>query len=379
MLLDDLVDLAEVGVHLGLGPVLRLVAADGDVRAGREVREFTDHVVEELVGDVLVHAQVAVGALREAGVGLQRLAVAVQLGVGGQRGVCVVGAVDLRDDGDAARRRVLHDVLVVGLGEVAAEHAADAGLAADLGEFRPGLDGDAPALVVGEVQMQVIHLVAGDGVDVLLDVLHRHEVPAHVEHRAAVAVARRVGYPAALDAPGAGHLLLPFDLHRQQLAQCRDAVEEAAAVVGPDADRPRVDVELVALLLGHRVLPAEGEHDALRVVPRRQAAYRQGVSRGLAQQAGQELRCRLGGGGALGRVDRVVRFQVEGDALVGRDLHGLRYDRAERHGALRSGRVALGRRRVDQAARDRQHDRDDHGFRASAATAARWALAGVHR
>ena len=111
-------------------------------------------------------------------------AVAVELGVRGERGVGVPGHVDLGHDGDVAFLGVGHDLRVLRLGEVAA------GAAAHLRWIRRGwsaaasVDGDAPALVVGQVQVQPVHLVVDEQVDEPLDDVDAEEVPRQIQHGA---------------------------------------------------------------------------------------------------------------------------------------------------------------------------------------------------
>ena len=156
---------------------------------GRDRGQLTDHVVDEVVRDVLGDAQRAEADVR-AGVERRRDPVAVQLRVRGERRVGVARHVDLGDDLQIPRGGVPDDLLVLGLGVVAALPAADLRRAAVRGEPRPGVDGDAPALVVAQVQVQLVDLVEGELVDVALDLVDGEEVPGDVEHRAAVGVAR---------------------------------------------------------------------------------------------------------------------------------------------------------------------------------------------
>src|SRR5437763_4445 len=93
---DDLLyPVDELGVVGRLGR-LRLVATDVQVRAGGQRGELTEYGVDERVRDVLADAQ---RAEPDVGTGVARrgLAVAVELGGGGQRGVGVAGHVDLGD------------------------------------------------------------------------------------------------------------------------------------------------------------------------------------------------------------------------------------------------------------------------------------------
>ncbi len=94
--------------------------------------------------------------------------------------------VDLGNDRDEPLGRVGDESRVVVLRVEAARAAADLGRAAELRELRPRVDLDAPPLVVGQVQMQVVELEQRELVEVVLDLLHGEEVAGDIEHRAAV-------------------------------------------------------------------------------------------------------------------------------------------------------------------------------------------------
>ncbi|CAM5738617.1 hypothetical protein STENM223S_02638 [Streptomyces tendae] len=226
---------------------VRLVAPDVEVAAGGERGEFTEDVVHEVVREVLADAQRAEADLG-AGVERGRHPVAVQLGVGGEGGVGVPRHVDLGDHLQVAGGGIADDLRVVRLGVVAAGTAADLGGAAVGGQARPGVDGEAPALVVADVQVELVVLVAGDAVDVALDLVDAEEVPGDVEHGAAPGVARGVLDGAARDRPGTG--LCDVLLHGggQQLTQGLDPVEEPGGLARADGDAGAAAVEAVALV-----------------------------------------------------------------------------------------------------------------------------------
>ena len=69
------------------------------------------------------------------------------------------GRIDLRDDRDETAAGVVHNFLIFLLRVVTTSFAADLGAAPDLRKPRPGFDLDAPALVVGEMQVQAVDLV----------------------------------------------------------------------------------------------------------------------------------------------------------------------------------------------------------------------------
>ena len=122
---------------------------------------------------------------------------AAEPGVGGQRGGRVTGQLDLGDDGDIAVGGIFDDVadlvlciiaaifgaVVADTGGVADDGAAAAG--ADFGEEGIFFDLDAPALVFGEVPVEIVHFMQGDEVDIAFDEFDGEEVAAAVEVEAA--------------------------------------------------------------------------------------------------------------------------------------------------------------------------------------------------
>ena len=260
---DDLLRLVHERLVVGRRGGRRLVPADVDVRPGGDRGQFTDDVVEEPVRDRQADAQ---RAEAHVGTGVQRrgLAVAVEFGVRGQRRVHVPRHVDLGYDRDVAGLRVRHDVGVVRLGVEPARVAVDGRTAADRREPGPGVDDDAPALVVGQVQVEVVHLVQRDLVDVPLDLRHREEVPRDVQHGAPVGEPRVVHDVPARYRPRPGLYRRALHLRRQQLAQRLHAGEEAGRLARPDHHGGAGDVELVPLAADARIGAGEQQRDALR-------------------------------------------------------------------------------------------------------------------
>jgi hypothetical protein len=177
----------------GLPPLTlgALVAADVH-EGGRE--EFQD-----LLEDPLVEAEGGVGGSEDVrvdapgvpdgeGGGVDHVGVA-EFGVRGDRGLRVAGDVDLGDDGDVPFPGVRDDLADVVLRVVTAVRGLvpqrrgpvppfGAGApGADLGEPGVALDLDAPALVVGEVEVEDVEFVGGEEVEVAQDVVLGHEVP----------------------------------------------------------------------------------------------------------------------------------------------------------------------------------------------------------
>ena len=180
----------EVHVVLRRGG-LRLVAADVEVRPGRQRSDLSDDVVDEPIGQLLTDAQRAEADL-DTRVESGRDAVAAQLRVRRQRGVRVPGQVDLGHDGDVAGGRVRDELRVLALRVGASRAAPHLGAPPVPRQLRPGANREPPALIVREVQVQPVQLVESHQVDEPLDVGDPEEVPRDVEHRAAPDEARPV-------------------------------------------------------------------------------------------------------------------------------------------------------------------------------------------
>ena len=148
--------------------------------------------------------------------------------------------IDFRHYGDAALIRIGNDVADLVLGveaavayavvavPVVAYHGAVAP-GADFGKARILVDLYAPALVFGEVPVEAVELVDGHRVQYLLDLILAEEVPAAVQHQAAVAKARGVRNVAARQAPSGSRVRLrAVNSHRQHLPEGLDGIQEAA-------------------------------------------------------------------------------------------------------------------------------------------------------
>ena len=126
--------------------------------------------------------------------------------------------------------------------------------ARQLGVF---FDLDTPALIVGQVPVELVELVYGEDVDILLDLVHRPEMTAGIEHAPAVG---EIGFVA--DRHG-GHDAFAVD---DQLAQALQAVEDALRRSAAHLDARRSHGERIGLGLQravHRqadVTPGGGLH-----------------------------------------------------------------------------------------------------------------------
>jgi hypothetical protein len=253
----------------------------------------------------------------------------------------VTGHVDLGHDRDVPGGRVPDQVPVVGLGQVAGTGAVDAGAgsAADRGQPRPAVDLDPPALVVRQVQVQMIDLEPADLVDVRLDLVRRVEVPRDVQHRPAVCEPRIVNDAAAGHAPRPAYRGPGLDLRGQQLPQGLRPGEEPGRLVGPDGDAAAVDAEPVALVPELRVSGAEEQRDG-RQDARGGGQNRQRIAGRRAQCAGELITDGPGSGRTGLRADHGERAEPEVRAGDGPHLDGRGDDTAERRyrACRRSGR-----------------------------------------
>ena len=312
---------------LHLGPALGVafpgargafVAADVYLFEGEDVGQLVEHVLGKLDGAGVGHVE-HVG--EDAAVELDFMAPfrpAAELGITGHGGAGMAGELYFGYHLDVALLGVGHELarLVLGI-EVGAVrlirevapvygvHVPRAGAhAADFDELRVFLDFDAPALVVGQVPVEAVHLVVRHDVEHALELVEREEVAAHVEHEAAVLEAGRVG-----DAHhGQGVLGDFFVLHTghhargEHLLDALEGVEESRGGVGRQGDALGGDIERVAFDAQRlRAGIARHLHEGLGVVGHRDLlaghlVYMVGKAHGFAHEAVRQS----GGGDAEG-------------------------------------------------------------------------------
>ena len=137
---------------------------------------------------------------------------------------------------------------------------------ADLGEFGVFLDFDAPALVVGKVQMEAVELVSSHPIDVGLHFVHREEVPGDVQRQTAPREPRPIGNLHAGYVPV--HTLDQaerLDFRRQELQQGLHAIEEPGDFRGTDDHTLRRDCQHVPFDSQSRTIAADRQVDAATV------------------------------------------------------------------------------------------------------------------
>ena len=176
----------------------RFVAPDMDVFRGEECDNLFEDLLDEFedggvadAEDVAAHAR-----LRGDGVGA---AGASERGIGCERRGHVAGHIYFGYDLDVSAGRIIDDVADLLFGVVAAEGPLFAGerrVAAESagpGQFRVGVDFDAPPLVVGQVPVEDVEVVERRQVDDAPDLFDGVERAADIEHEAPVAQVRPVG------------------------------------------------------------------------------------------------------------------------------------------------------------------------------------------
>ena len=180
-----------------------LVAADVDELRGEQLDDFAQDVFEKLEDrvvagavDLAVHAPVCADLERPAG--------ARQLRIRCQCGHAVPGHLDLGHDRHVPALGVLDDLSDVILRiETAVPILPRSAPGTDAGKLGVLLNLDPPALVLGQVPMQDVHLVIGEQVDVALDELLVHEVPPAIEQHPAPLIPRIVANTHARQLPRA--------------------------------------------------------------------------------------------------------------------------------------------------------------------------------
>ena len=315
-----------------------LVAAEVDVLAGEHFGHVAEHGLEEIDHFVVAHVEHVV---RDAGgdahlVGLFRQA--REFGVGGQRGYHVAGHVDFGHDLNVARGGVGHNLAQIGQRVVhaaavfrvveeprvdAVVHKRTGAATAHRGELGIFGDLDAPALVVGQVPVQAVHLVEGEHVDDALHFVLVEEVAGYVEHVAAMAqqgfvVDVETGHtPISRRRGGAGK-----EGGREQLAEGLQAVEETGARGGANFNARGADRKLVGF--GTQAAIGEQAHST-RFGTRARGFRRHGTARGFAQAGGE-----------------IGHHFLE---AVGREAHGAQRLGVERRAVLQRQALRIGNER----------------------------------
>ena len=102
--------------------------------------------------------------------------------------------LDLRDDRHEAILSIAYDLtnLILRIEASIATAIPFGTPSPDLGKARVLLDLDAPALIFGEVPVELVDLEHGDDVDMLLHLLYGEEVATYVDHHPTVLEGRLI-------------------------------------------------------------------------------------------------------------------------------------------------------------------------------------------
>ena len=240
-----------------------------DIRCiGEDVHDFVDDVLGELQG-LLVASAKHFPEYAELGGHFIRAARAAQFGIGSQCGKHVTRHVHFRNNGDEALGGIGHDFLGLFLCVEAADGCAielagagsrDGLLAhgADFRQFGIFLDFDAPALVFRQMPVENVDIVEGHHVNQFLQVVHREEMTAHVNHKATVAVLREVLHRTC------GQCAQCFTVRDgQRLVDGLHAIEYASLSLSVQGHLVGSDVQHIAFLLRDGGIQAQ--YDAIFV------------------------------------------------------------------------------------------------------------------
>ena len=235
---------AEVGAFGALHPVVfrGFIPAQMHVLGREDVLEFIEDGVVEFP-DIRV-----AGAYQ--GVGDARIRTHFQLGVreaeefriGGAEGLIVAGHVYFRDDFNVPGGGIFHQLLELFFSVHAFVGCFVAKGFLTLGGhgFQLGVPGhrEAPALVIREVEVELVEFVEGHYINEFFNILHRHKVTGSVHHHAAPSKPGLVFNDAAGDA---AVLVLGLELFQRVFG-----IEEAGAVTRLNFHALRLDRDLVS-------------------------------------------------------------------------------------------------------------------------------------
>ena len=150
---------------------------------------FVDHILDELEGGFFPCAiNVIFDAPDIAHAIFTAIGEARQLWIGGDSTHSMTRHLNLGDDGHKAILRIADDLtnLILRVEASIATAIPFGTPCTDLRQARIFLDLNAPALVFGQVPVELINLEKGDDIDVLLHLFDREEVTADIDHHATI-------------------------------------------------------------------------------------------------------------------------------------------------------------------------------------------------
>ena len=253
----------------------RFVATEMDEAAGEDGDQFVEHILDKRHALGAGIEQIRIDAPIVAH--HRPVAEHAHFGIGGDQSLRMARQVDLGNDRDAALGGVAHQRAQFGLGVEASDsrrrcRATRAGPLpprADLGQLGIALDLEAPALVVGEMQMERVELHRRHLVDDPVERRQRLKMSRGIDHQSAPGKARRIANVeqrhrdrTAARAIGA-----------EQLRQRHRAIDQPGMRRRGNADAVRINREPITLRADHRRIALEADR------------------RGVARQAQREAAC----------------------------------------------------------------------------------------
>ena len=244
---------------VGAGTPLRhidLVATYVDIFGGEYAADFADDVVDKGIVALLGGAP-DIADVETVGAGCVGGKVAEDVVADCTHSLAVAGHIDFGNHLDIAHGSIAVDVAQFGLCVVATPLFGEFAVAridrrvattetADVGKFGMGFQFDAPALVVGKVEVEFVDFVVGEQVDIAFDSVGGNPCACNIEQYTAIGETRGV-LNMATDDLGGQVERSGIDGWRKQLEERLYAVEYTAVVATRDNYAIAVDIKAVCL------------------------------------------------------------------------------------------------------------------------------------
>ena len=196
---------ALLAVRTFLPAILRtFVPTDVEVFAREEGYDFVEYILDELKGRLLTSAiDIIFDTPNITYDILTTIGEAGKLRVRGDSTHTVTWHLDLRDDRHKAILRIADDLadLILRIEATVATAISFDTPSTDLSQAGILLDLNTPALVLGEVPVELIDLKHRDDINVLLHLVYREEVAAYIDHHTAILKGRLIRNTNGRDRP----------------------------------------------------------------------------------------------------------------------------------------------------------------------------------
>ena len=228
-----------------------------------EIKNLRKHIFNELIDAGIPHAKhILIDAPIMAY--LIRATRATKFWIAGKSSQHMTGHVDLWHDGDVSLCGIGHNLTDFSLGVIATigclvvkvRVGADnrtTTIGTDGNELGPLWNLDAPALIVGKVPMESVHVVHSEQVDELLDKGHREKMAGTVEMHTPPGKTRSIRDGNRRELKDT----LTF-CYAQRLTKGLDAIEDTSRRTAKDIDAILADIKPVTLRMSNRRRDGEG-------------------------------------------------------------------------------------------------------------------------